>query len=470
MNNSLNVRRFILLFLAGFGLLWLPLSATAQIDHEKYDRVKDTIISRFNRYDFDGIYTLFDTAFRAKVSKAALVKFLKGNQNSGKITGSKFREEKGLMATYLLSFELRDMLMDLELDNRGQISSLGLKNSPPVLLGSPADVKTNNPKLSPLDLAIDSAVQAYFRNPATSTLTIVLVRNDIPYVYIYGATNEQEIYEIGSITKTFTATLLAQAVLEGRVKLSDDIRNYLAGNYPNLQFRGVGIKLQDLANHTSRLPSMPPDIGDQAAYDPVYPEAHYDAAAFYAALHRVVLDTLPGYKFQYSNWGISLLGHILERVYRKPETALLKTRVTGPLEMQYTAYANEIKGTEIAAPHAENGKTLKLSDQGYFYPAGGLCSTAADMLRYLRAQIAETMPAIKLTHQPTVNNTGLGWGVRRLTNTRDLQHNGSEQGSNANITVYPELHSGCVVMANSKASIAPLVVRIQQLLKQPGAN
>jgi len=456
-------------------LLCLPLLAPAQISRPAYDIVKDTVIARFNRQDFKGIYGLFDTTFRKQVSESAVVRFLKNNQNGGKIMESAFRSEKDRTATYLLKFQVRDMLMNLELDSEGKVSGFGFKNSPPVLLDHAPVVLSDNAKSSALDLAVDSAAQQYFRNPNAASLAIGLIYKGKHIIYHYGETDKGNgrlpgngtLYEMGSVTKTFTATLLAQAVLDGKVRLSDDIRKYLKGTYQNLEYKGSPITLQDLANHTSRLPAMPPDIGDQPGYDPVYPETHYSQAAFYLALHQVVLDTVPGHKFEYSNWGISVLGHILETIYGQPESVLLKKFVTGPLRMPNTFYEGEAKAAAIALPHADNGSVLKLTDQGYFYPAGGLCSTASDLLNYLQAQLEENMPAVKLTHQPTANNTGLGWGVRAIDRTRDLQHNGSEQGSNANITVYPELQSGCVILANSKANISPLVVRIQQLLKRP---
>jgi CubicO group peptidase (beta-lactamase class C family) len=436
--------------------------------------MKDTVIARFNRTDFTGIYNLLDSGFQQQVSRDAVVNFLKGNQNAGKITRNSLAEEKGNKVTYLLSFELRDMLMDLELDENGRISGFGLKNTPPALLAKAPEIKTNNGRASALDLAVDSIVREYFRDPKANSLAIGLIRNGNKYIYTYGETDKsggllpdaETVYEIGSVTKTFTATLLARAVLEGKVKLTDDIRKYLDGNYPNLQFGDIPITLKDLANHTSRLPPMPPDIGEQPGYNPLYPEKHYSKSAFEAALAHVVLDTVPGYKFLYSNWGITVLGHILEQVYDKPESALIKGYITGRLNMKHTVYADEVVGTNIAVPHAENGRTLGLTDQGYFYPAGGLCTTVQDMLYYLNAQLKETSPAIKLTHQPTVNSMGLGWGVRTINGIRDIQHSGSEQGSNANITAYPELHNGCVILANSKANISGLVVRIQQLLKR----
>jgi len=220
-----------------------------------------------------------------------------------------------------------------------------------------------------------------------------------------------------------------------------------------------------LANHTSGLPAMPEDIGDQPGYNPVSPEAHYDSTMFYNALKNVILDTVPGYKFLYSNWGISLLGHILEKVYGGSQAHLVSRFITGPLGMNDTRYIINEGAYNVAYPHSENGKRLSITNQGYFSPAGGLCSTIEDMLNYLEAQIKETTASIKLAHLPTANNMGLGWGVRKDSVTRHLEHNGSEQGSTANISVFPELNSGCVILANNKVNLGKLIVGIQRIAK-----
>jgi CubicO group peptidase (beta-lactamase class C family) len=254
--------------------------------------------------------------------------------------------------------------------------------------------------------------------------------------------------------------------LDKKVSLTDDIRKYLYGNYDNLSYNSIPITLQDLANHTSRLPAMPDDIGEQSDYNPVSPEAHYDSTMFYNALKKVTLDTIPGYKFLYSNWGTSLLGHILERVYGHSQTYLVRRFITEPLKMTNTMYIINEDDYDIAYPHSENGKRLTITNQGYFSPAGGLSSTVNDMLNYLDAQLKETNASIKLTHAPTANNMGLGWGVRKGSVTGHLEHNGSEQGSTSHISAFPELNSGCVILVNNRVNLGKLIVRIQRIAKE----
>lgn len=457
-----------------FIILTVVVNAEGQVADSSYKEIKDTIIVRFNRNDYKGIYQLFDTSFSNKISETQLVNFLKGNQNSGKIVQSSFISEKSGKYSYLLEFELRDMVMNIQLTNNNRISSFGLQNVPTDILANPPIVKSNNPKKSSLDIAVDSAAIEYFRFSKANSLTIGIIKNGKKYIYTYGETakgngelpTSQTLYELGSITKTFTTTVLAQAVLDKKVCLTDDIRKYLSGEFPNLNYKGTPITLLDLANHTSRLPTLPIDIGDKPNYNALNPESHYDSTMFYDALRRVSIDTIPGHKFLYSNWGISLLGHILESIYRQPFSNLINKYVTNPLGMKSTTYITSETGWKVAVPHSENGKRIPLANEGYFSPAGGLSSTINDMLHYLNAQLKERQASIKLTHEPTVNGMGLGWGVRKNGAVTELQHNGATQGSTAHISAFVELNSGCVILVNNKVNMGKLIIQIQDIIKK----
>ena len=123
------------------------------------------------------------------------------------------------------------------------------------------------------------------------------------------------LYKIASITKTFTGTLLAHAVVEQHVKLDDDVRIYLDDEYPNLAFDGQLDKLVHLINHTSRLPFMLPDRPELFEHpDPievskmlVHLSQRYTRTNFFEDLHQVQLDTAPGVAFKYSNAAAQLL-------------------------------------------------------------------------------------------------------------------------------------------------------------------
>ena len=458
----------------GFFLMTSVLSF-AQSSQLPYRQVCDSIIARFNRNEFKAIYQLADTSFSRTISQNKLVSYLKSNRNSGNIIRVVSQQEARGGISYHLELEVRDMNMFLKVTPEGKFSSFGLSSVPVSFLTTPPSIVSSNALKTDLDQAIDSLVRDYFRDPGAVGLSIGLIKDGKPFMYHYGETQKGSGqlptsltgYEIGSVTKTFTALLLARAVADRKVALSDDIRLYLPGDYPNLQVSNRPVTLQDLANHTARLPPMPSNIGDQPGYNPATPEANYDSSLFYGALHSVKLDTVPGYKFDYSNWGMAILGHIVERVYHRPYDQLLKEYITSPRGMNQTSYLQvaEVK-KRMALPYTENGKEFSFQDEGFLGPAGDIHSDLADMMRYLQAQISEKDPVIRLTHQPTRNDIGLGWGVRNRGSYRDIQHNGSTPGFTSHISAFPELGGGCVILANSKASMGKLIVGTQAILKR----
>ena len=123
------------------------------------------------------IYKLFDTSFSNKISQPQLVNFLKANQNSGKIVTSSFLSEEEGKMSYWLTSELRDMIMDLRLTSDNKISSFGLRNAPPIFLSESPVVKSNNPRESALDKAIDSIAVEYFRYSKANSLVIGIIKN-----------------------------------------------------------------------------------------------------------------------------------------------------------------------------------------------------------------------------------------------------------------------------------------------------
>jgi CubicO group peptidase (beta-lactamase class C family) len=450
-------------------------AAIAQVDLKALEEVKDSIVARYNRNDFKGIYQLADTAFSNHISEQQLTGFLRGNRNSGNVISSSYTVGPDGKSGYILVCETRDVKMGLAISPAKKFTDFGFINVPIVLLDEARAVQNDNPLRTALDKTVDSVVLNYFRNPNAAGISIGIIQNGVIHRYHYGAANKQTrhlpsantLYEIGSVTKTFTGTVLAQAVIDGKVSLEDDIRKFLPGKYPNLSFKGKAITLKDLANHTSRIPPMPDDIEKQRNFNPIIPERNYDSTMYYPALHRVKMDTIPGIKFNYSNWGISLLGHILEKVYGQPFPALVTKYVSKPFGMKNTHYeltSNQKKN--LALPYTDNGRLGPFQDEGIFLPAGGIHANLDDMLIFVKQQISESNPAVKLTHQPTVGNVGLGWGVRDNGTYRDFQHNGSTLGFLAHVSVFPEFGSGLVVLANSKADISPIIIGLQKLLKE----
>ncbi|HEX7572503.1 MAG TPA: serine hydrolase, partial [Bacteroidota bacterium] len=135
-------------------------------------------------------------------------------------------------------------------------------------------------------------------------------RND-SLVYIE---NSDNVFEIGSITKTFTGTILAKLAYDGAVDLNEPIKDLLPVRLRQSSLDGKEITLVHLANHTSGLPFEPSNVKDNTEhpFDPYSPYRYYDTKRLYDYLsNQLTLQSTPGEKRRYSNLGVGLLGHIL---------------------------------------------------------------------------------------------------------------------------------------------------------------
>jgi serine-type D-Ala-D-Ala carboxypeptidase/endopeptidase len=160
-----------------------------------------------------------------------------------------------------------------------------------------------------VEAIVGNAATAFLKSaPQVPGLSIGVLQDGKAHIYNYGAIEKRveghpagdTLYPIASVTKTFTGTLLAMAVLEGKVKFDDDVRKYLDGKYPNLEYQGHPIRLEHLVNHNSGLPFNLPDIPEN---HPPFPPASsatremldkYGRNDFIADLHKVELKTVPG--------------------------------------------------------------------------------------------------------------------------------------------------------------------------------
>lgn len=195
------------------------------------------------------------------------------------------------------------------------------------------------------------------------------------------------VYEIGSISKVFTGVLLAALVRDGVVRLDQPVAELLPEGAVVPAGGERRITLLDLATHTSGLPRMPDNF---APADPRNPFADYTAERMLAFLKGAKLEREPGAAHEYSNLGAGLLGWALARKAGKGYEELLAERITGPLGMKSTAVAltPDMKA-RLAPGHDGAGAPASNWDIPALAGAGGIRSTVSDMMRFLRANLAE---------------------------------------------------------------------------------
>jgi serine-type D-Ala-D-Ala carboxypeptidase/endopeptidase len=287
--------------------------------------------------------------------------------------------------------------------------------------------------------------------------------------YSYGMTalsggqevNEDTVFEIGSVTKTFTTLILAEMVERGEVALGDAMERYLPKEVTTPTFLDQPIRLIDLATHTSGLPGIPPNL---SLADELNPYADYTVEQMYAALEEYTLTRKPGSFFEYSNWGMGLLGHILALQSGMSYEELVVTRITDELGMPDTRITLTSRMQEHLAEGYREKVPFLLWDLPTLAGAGALRSTARDLLTYLAAnmglQESRLYSAMQVTHKyrhevdPGRMQIGLGWNILILDDGRKvIEHHGGTGGYASYVGFIKENRTGAVVLTNTYLDI-----------------
>jgi serine-type D-Ala-D-Ala carboxypeptidase/endopeptidase len=265
------------------------------------------------------------------------------------------------------------------------------------------------------------------------------------------------LFEIGSITKVFTALLLTDMAQRGEVQLDDPIGKYLPPTVKLPERDGRQITLVDLATHTSGLPRMPANFRPK---DPENPYADYTEEQLFAFLSSYELIRDVGIKFEYSNLGFGLLGQGLARRAGTDYETLVEHRICDPLGMRGTRITlTPDMERRFAVGHSADLVTVSRWDIPALAGAGALRSSANDLLKFLAATMGYTQtalaPAMKAmlsvnrpTGQPFID-TALGWTIDTRGGNEIIWKNGGTGGYRTFIGYAPKSGVGIVALSNS---------------------
>jgi D-alanyl-D-alanine-carboxypeptidase/D-alanyl-D-alanine-endopeptidase len=288
-------------------------------------------------------------------------------------------------------------------------------------------------------------------------IAIGVVQHGVRRVFAFGAAQPDSIFEIGSISKTFTALMLARMVAQGEVKFDEPVRELLPdGAVPKPT--GAEITLLDLATQHSGLPRMPDNFHPA---DPRNPYADYRPADLYRFLasHGVARPAAP--EFLYSNLGFGLLGQALVNRAGKSYAALLQQEVAGPLGLKDTLVSlSPEQQARFIQGHDAKHRPAHAWDLDALAGAGAVRSTAADMLTYLEAQlhpdkVPELAAAISQTHVLRADSMpgmriGLAWLY--VEKAGFYWHNGGTGGFSSYAFFDPKNDCAGVVLFNTTLS------------------
>jgi CubicO group peptidase (beta-lactamase class C family) len=271
---------------------------------------------------------------------------------------------------------------------------------------------------------------------------------------------EDTLFEIGSITKVFTAILLADMAERGLVGLDDPVGKLLPPKSVMPTRDGKQITLRHLATHRSGLPRMPENFTQTDEGNPYADYGEDDALQFLATYE---LPREIGSQYEYSNFGAGLLGLALSRRAGMSYAALVHERISAPLGLDDTCIELSAEQRSRLARGHVGTAPVKNWDFDALAGAGALRSTARDMLRFLRAnlQLDETSlaPALQATHRERFETgqpetfVGLGWHMRTKNERTIIWHNGGTGGYRSFCGFDPARKRGVVVLCNSTAEI-----------------
>ena len=282
-------------------------------------------------------------------------------------------------------------------------------------------------------------------------------------IYSYGYTDlsesqsvdENTVFEIGSIGKTFTALLLANMVERNELAFDDPIEQFLPDYVTAPTYDGRPIHLIDLATHTSGLPSLPENFDPADEYNPY---ADYTLEQMYTALSQTVLKRPIGIVYEYSNFGMGLLGQILSIRGGMSYEKLVENRITDVLGMNCTRINLTPQMENHLATGYRDGEQMPLWDIPTLAGAGALRSTVSDLLIYLEANAglidSPLYGAMQTTHEPRFPVSasmmvGLAWHIRTEGDLHIIEHHGATGGYWGYAGFVRDKQIGVVILTNT---------------------
>ena len=316
--------------------------------------------------------------------------------------------------------------------------------------------------------AVNRLGQEFVSSDRSDALSIAILRAGKVAFFDFGTTQhgkeirptKNSVYEIGSVTKLFTSLLLAHAVLDAKLKLQDDIRRYLPGDYANLNFQGAPVRMIDLVGTTSALPDNLPNFQEVTAQAPEREKAFvlakvlnsYSQRDMLRDLRSVALIGKPGVQPRHSNLAAELLGYILTRVYGQSFTSLLQAKIQKPLGMENGVSPDN--SARMVQGYDPQHVAMPETNQSAVLTAGGLRYSAEDMAKFLQAELAPRDEAIRLTQRaivgrPETGAVGFNWQIcRNVEGALRLNASGGTSGGASYVEIYPERGYGVVLLAN----------------------
>jgi CubicO group peptidase (beta-lactamase class C family) len=421
--------------------------------------VTEKFVEHFNNDDYNAIFSMFSDELKESMPIEETTEFLTGlKSQTGNIINIEFEKyENVTYASYKTTFERAVLVLNISTDKHWELNGFFIKPFT-------EEVSSEN-IINDLNIGLITKKQSeiIFEKtklfPNNTQIAISKIKNGkVGYYGIHknGDTistidNHKSIFEIGSLSKVFTSTLLSQFVIDERLNLNDNVNDYLDIPFNN----DIEISFVDLANHTSGLPRLPSNL-DLTIVNPENPYKDYNEVKFEEYL-RTYLELSNKGEYQYSNTGSGLLGYTLCKIENETYESLLQKIIFSKYDMENsTSDRSKIKGNLVRGLN-KDGKEVPNWEFSVLAGAGGIFSTVEDLSHFAVSQFDYTNKELKLTRKKTfeVNETmdcGLGWHILKSQSKNIWYwHNGGTGGYSSSMVIDDKTKNGIIILSNVSA-------------------
>lgn len=305
-----------------------------------------------------------------------------------------------------------------------------------------------------------------------NSISLAVYRDGKIYQNYYGSLekdkgnmpNDSTLFEVASISKVFLGSLVAKAVIEDKLSLDDDVRQYLNGNYSNLEYEGTPITIKDLVTHTVGFDK--PSQMKTVFYDMkkgVYntKEFTYNIDSFLEELKTVTLKHKPGTVYQYNEQGCELAAYVLEQVYKQPYKAVLQNFLD-ELGLENTHLQEfEQHQSNLAKGFDEEGNVAPFMRNPLLGGGYGMITTLPDLIKFMKFQLESTNPIVKEATKTLFEDNddhmmGYLWQDMGIAEREGFYYSktGDANGIKSGLLICPDSDYGQILLINNQSEQA----------------
>jgi CubicO group peptidase (beta-lactamase class C family) len=271
------------------------------------------------------------------------------------------------------------------------------------------------------------------------------------------------IFQLGSITKQFTSTVILKLQEQGKLSVEDKLSKYIP-DFPE----GNRITIDQMLSHTSGIYNYTDDnrfLNNESLQ-------HVEWSRLISLIESKPLEFAPGSKFSYSNSNYVILGHIIEQVTGKKYEQVVREFILTPLQMTHSGFDfKDLKDTNKVVGYLALDKNLQvvasLVDSSASFAAGALFSTVEDMYKWDRALYTDKVLSAaswQMAFKPHLNKYGYGWFIDTLNGKKVIGHNGGIFGFTADFLRIPEDNTCIIILCNTNGNLDPITKSLVNIL------